>query len=351
MEYIDIENKLYQIISSTYYIKYNMEEYKSVPNTIDDKNRASILYQEIMDDIKYDNMISWEQAKIISKRLNIWTDENENSLKSLSNMLDNLKLELFLSHYDPTKVKKLKKQITSLKKGLEKSNDNKYTLYAHTKEYYASNIKRDFLIGLSVRDKNDNKIILPEDFWLCNNPIIEMFNNKINRSFISVSDIREIARSEPWRSMWLSQKGECLGNRSVEWTETQRLLMSFSRMYDNVYESMDCPPDEVISDDDMLDGWFIKQSRERKEKQKEKSLEDKFGKFKDKDGQELFIAARPEDVQDIYNMNDAKGRGVIKSRNKQIEQQKEVKHAHLKDVQMDLHMQKTQEMRETMRRR
>jgi len=122
-------------------------------------------------------------------------------------------------------------------------------------------------------------------------------------------------------------------------------------MYDNVYESMDCPPDEVIANDDMLDGWFIKQSRERKEKQKEKSLEDKFGNFKDKDGQELFIAVRPEDITDVYNMNDAKGMSTIKSRNKQIKEQGEVKHAHLRDVQMDLHMQKTQEMRETMRRR
>jgi len=137
MEYIDIENKLYQIISSTYYITYQRQEYKSIPNSIDDRNRASILYQEILDDIKYDDMISWEQAKIISQRLGIWTSENDNALQSLSNMLDNLKLELFLNHYNPTKVKKLEKQIASLKKGIEKSNDNKYTLYAHTKEYYA----------------------------------------------------------------------------------------------------------------------------------------------------------------------------------------------------------------------
>jgi len=351
MEYIDIEHKLYQIISSTYYITYQRQEYKSIPNSIDDRNRASILYQEILDDIKYDDMISWEQAKIISQRLGIWTSENDNALQSLSNMLDNLKLELFLNHYNPTKVKKLEKQIASLKKGIEKSNDNKYTLYAHTKEYYASNIKKDFLIGISIRDKNDKKIILPEDFWLCNNPLIEMFHSVINRGYISVAEIREIARSEPWRSMWLAQKGDSFGVKSVEWTETQRLLVSFSRMYDNVYESMDCPPDEVIANDDMLDGWFIKQSRERKEKQKEKSLEDKFGNFKDKDGQELFIAVRPEDITDVYNMNDAKGMSTIKSRNKQIKEQGEVKHAHLRDVQMDLHMQKTQEMRETMRRR
>jgi len=351
MEYIDIENKLYQIISSTYYITYQRQEYKSIPNSIDDRNRASILYQEILDDIKYDDMISWEQAKIISQRLGIWTSENDNALQSLSNMLDNLKLELFLNHYNPTKVKKLEKQIASLKKGIEKSNDNKYTLYAHTKEYYASNIKKDFLIGISIRDKNDKKIILPEDFWLCNNPLIEMFHSVINRGYISVAEIREIARSEPWRSMWLAQKGDSFGVKSVEWTETQRLLVSFSRMYDNVYESMECPPDEVIKDDDMLDGWFVKQKKDREKKQKDRILDDKFGKIKNNDGQEIFVVAGRDDIQDIYNMNDNSSRNIIRSRAKQIEQNKEVKHQHLKDVQMDLHMQKTQEMRETMRRR
>lgn len=351
MEYVDIENKLYQIISSIHYITYKEDEYKSIPNTIEDKHRASLIYQEIMDDIKYDDMISWDQAKIISQRLDIWTPENENSLESLSKMLDNLKLELFLNAHNPSKIKKLKKQIGLVKKGIEKSNDNKYTLYVHTKEYYASNIKRDFLVGLSIRDKNDQKIILPEDFWLCNNPMIEMFNHKINRSFIPANEVRKIARSEPWRSMWLSQKGECLGIRAVEWTEIQRLLISFSRMYDNVYESTECPSDEVIDDDDMLDGWFIKQSRDRKERQKEKALDDKFGDLKNKDGQELFIVGGKDDIEDIYNMNDHTSRNIIKSRNRQIEQSKEIKHQYLKDVQMDLHMQATQDMRQHMRNR
>ena len=127
MEYVDIENKLYQIISSIHYITYKEDEYKSITNTIEDKHRASLIYQEIMDDIKYDDMISWDQAKIISQRLDIWTPENENSLNSLSKMLDNLKLELFLNAHNPSKIKKLKKQIGLVKKGIEKSNDNKYT--------------------------------------------------------------------------------------------------------------------------------------------------------------------------------------------------------------------------------
>lgn len=351
MEYTEIEHKLYEILDGKYYIIYNNQEYVSVPNTISEKNRAGILYNQVLEDIKYDSMITWDQAKIISERLGFWTSKDEESLKYLNDMLDNLKLELFLNHTDPTRVKKLKKQLKSLKHGINKSNDNKYSMYAHTKEHYASVVKRDFLIGLSIRDKNNQVVMLPEDFWFYNNPMIEIFSNRIMSQNISVDHVREIARSEPWRSMWLAQKSTVFQNSAFEWTDNQRLLVSFSRMYDNVYESAECPSDTVIKDDDMLDGWFLKQKKEREERQKEKSLEDKFGKFKQKDGQELFIMAGKNDVQDVYNMNDMKSRNIIKSRNKQIDEHKEVKHAHLKDVQMDLHMQATQELRENMRNR
>ena len=351
MEYIELEHKLYHILDAKYYLHYDGQEYTSIPNSISDKNRAGILYNQIIDDIKYDTMITWDEAQAISERLGIWTKKNDESLKTIENLLENLKLQLFLDHTNPSQVKKLKKQTSSVKKGIEKSNENKYSMYAHTKEHYASTIKRDFLIGLSIRDANNERVMLPEDFWLFNNPLIENFFTKMHKENIPVEEVREIARSEPWRSMWLAQKSSVFPNSAYEWTDNQRLLVSFSRMYDNVHESMESPSDDVIKDDDMLDGWFIKQKRDREKKQKEQALDDKFGKFKDQDGQELFIATRPEDVQDVYNMNDAKGKGTIKSRNKQIKEQGEVKHAHLRDVQMDLHMQKTQELRESMRRR
>ena len=140
-------------------------------------------------------------------------------------------------------------------------------------------------------------------------------------------------------------EGNALGSKDgIELGSAEGVKLGFN-------DGTELGSDDVIKDDDMLDGWFIKQKRDREKKQKEQALDDKFGKFKDQDGQELFIATRPEDVQDVYNMNDAKGKGTIRSRNKQIQEQREVKHGHLRDVQMDLHMQKTQELRESMRRR
>ena len=87
-------------------------------------------------------------------------------------------------------------------------------------------------------------------------------------------------------------------------------------MYDNVFKSVECPTDDVINDDDMLDGWFIQQNKEQEERRKEKEGEKVFDKFKGKDGQELFVVSGDkEEVNQIYNMNDNNSRNVIKSRN------------------------------------
>ena len=74
-----------------------------------------------------------------------------------------------------------------------------------------------------------------------------------------------------------------------------KILCSFSRMYDSVYKNTECPSDDVIQDDDMLDGWFIQQTKEQEERQKEKLSEDKLSHLKHGNGQELsqYRTGRP----------------------------------------------------------
>jgi hypothetical protein len=350
MKETELEHALYRILYATEHITYNGENYTSVPNTLQDKYLSTLVYNRVIEDIKFEDFLSWEQAKKVSARLSIWTEKDDESLKGLEKFLENAKLDLFLSHANPVGLEKKRKTISSLKKGIIRSNNNKYKLYHMTKEHHAEQAVAEFLAAVSLRDDKGMPVYNMHNYTEADHQLINVVLEKKNQ-IIDNELLRKIARSEPWRSMWNLQKSEAIGKPSAEWTDYQRMLCSYSKMYDNVYESMECPSDEVIEDDDMLDGWFTKQKQDREKARKEKAMDDKFGKFKDQDGQELFIAARPDDVKDVYSMNDAKGRGIIKSRNKQIEQQGAVKHGHLKDVQMDLHMQKTQEMRETMRRR
>ena len=120
-------------------------------------------------------------------------------------------------------------------------------------------------------------------------------------------------------------------------------------MYDNAYQSMECPPDEVIEDDDMFDGWLLTQKRER-EKGKNTQHVDKMKGISDK-AQEVFVFAHTrEDADKVYDLNDEHSRAKLQQREKFIEQHGQVQAADLPDTKMELRMQAMREAKDKMKR-
>ncbi len=119
--------------------------------------------------------------------------------------------------------------------------------------------------------------------------------------------MRLVARTEPWRSFWSTNP------RGFRITgDEQKVLILFSKMYDNVYEHPERPVDEIINDDDMLDGWYIFMKR--------KSIEEKKANAKDvltkkhPNAQEIFMtASTPEHAKEIADMNDVRA-NIIKGK-------------------------------------
>jgi len=117
-------------------------------------------------------------------------------------------------------------------------------------------------------------------------------------------------------------------------------------MYDNVYESPDAPKDEVIADDDCLDGWFIVQKRDYEQKKAEYAGEGKVGKnSKIANSQEVFLMAQtPEEIEEIYSMNNVHARNTIRARQQQI-RDAEGQNIHIRDlhdIKMDNQMARVQ---------
>jgi len=347
MEQVELENILYQILYGIYYFKHNHTSYKCVPNTLQDKYESVLIYQQVMRDIRYDEMLTWEQAQRISEITGTWTVKDEAGMKDLEKMIENTKLQLYLNHTNPQSVDQLKKKLRQIQSGMNKSNATKYRLYHATKESHAENVKREYLIAMSIRDNCGNKIYNIDNFWNCDNTIIQSAVEASTN--FEIEKIRRIARSEPWRSMWILQKGEVFGKASVELTDNQRMLCSFSKMYDNVYESTECPPDEVIEDDDILDGWFVKQRKDREESKKEKSTDHNFGTHKGKGNQEMYIMANNRnEAATIINNNDVTGKNIINTRKSIIQNAggEKIDDIKMPDVQRDLQMQAVQQFRE-----
>jgi hypothetical protein len=92
-------------------------------------------------------------------------------------------------------------------------------------------------------------------------------------------------------------------------------------MYDGVYENSDSPKDEVIQDDDCLDGWFIVQHRKYEKDKKQSEAEAMLTNPKIANAQEVLLMANSEEeAQEIYGLNTQHARNVIKQRRQQIKE-------------------------------
>jgi len=163
-----------------------------------------------------------------------------------------------------------------------------------------------------------------------------------HKELLQPEQVRELARTTPWIGMWnvLRINGPLFDPSRL--TIEQQALLSWSNMYDKIHESPDCPSDEVLDDDDMLDGWLIIQRRKREADKKKQEIESHINpKMKNAD-EIIMVAETAADAQKIDMLNPDHIKSVKKQRIKHIQEQGRVKEQEFKDVQQKRSMQMQQ---------
>jgi hypothetical protein len=204
----------------------------------------------------------------------------------------------------------------------------RYSFEPNTCEGYASYVRTTWKIEHCTRTEGGSVC----DWNAINfNEILGYYHD--NR--LSETQLRELAKTEPFRSMWHAGQKKVFNGRGLELTHEQKSLIMWSGLYDSLHESPDCPTDDVIQDDDLLDGWLTQQKRERESDRKKRA-----GEKYDMEADDIFIPAKtPEEIENIQGLNDQGNDAVVKARHAQIQEAGEVKHADLIDVKRDLMMQ------------
>jgi hypothetical protein len=212
-------------------------------------------------------------------------------------------------------------------------NIRSYYIYV-TCEGYASYAKNMFLVSECAR-VDDNAVD-----WT------DMDLNKVMSeyygSLLSSDQLRELARTAPWSNMWniLKTNGKIFSNDDL--TVEQQSLISWSLMYERIYESPDCPSDYVISDDDMLDGWLLIQKDEREANRKKAELEGAVGS-KVSNADEIYVPVETfEDAKKIDLLNAPQVNRIKTQRMQQLQSKGNIKQQEFKDVQQKRAMQMQQ---------
>ncbi len=272
----------------------------------------------------------------------------DSNIDEMDKRLDNLKVSLYNAHISlqSLSVKSIRKELKQLKDKIDSTLNQRRSLNYVTLDGYASSIKQQYIIYSTLYHENGNKIW--KDFNDVEFSLIYSIIKKIYEFRIDMDRMRELARTEPWRSHWGADKQNIFEKSVINLSDEQRILLLYSKMYDNAYEHPECPSDEIIEDDDMFDGWMIRE-RNKRNKERETSAIEKNINAKHSRAQEVFIPVETmEDAKKLSQLNSPHAQAIKKQRLNLIKEKSKrgevTKDIEFMDKRLELQQQQVQQM-------
>ena len=334
-----------RVRSGFYIVKYNESRLKILTPTIEDDFEIN---QAFMDSYESsverglkteDEMLEW----MIERGL--WEDKDEERIKGLEKDIEKLKLEIFQASNDDKLKNHIRRYIRAGEKQLSEMHNKKSKYFLNTCEGVANISKIHKMLKLCTYNGSD----------LCDFDLfpIDLISNYYFSMVLNERKIRELARTDPWRGIWSMNDSNSYNlflNRERQLSIDQRNLLVWSRMYDNVQESLDCPSDDIIEDDDMLDGWFIHQRKKREQEKAEAEIEGTMNE-KVANSSEIYVVAKSEkDHERINSMNNPHAQMVKKQRMATIKAKGKASQLDFQDEKLKIRAAQTQQFKEKFRR-
>lgn len=318
MNDFDAESTLYRVLTGYYYIVVNNIRYKILSPNIYSKYLAHNTYLSILNDYKYeDGWITEKNINNILKIYNIWNDTKEKHLSDSKDLLDKTKIQYFLNFNTSSIKSQIKKAIDNLNKTINSLYNEKYSLNYLTLENYAQNIKNQILVSSMIYN-DDNTRVFESDIDNIDTDLLEKFIREIYNHSLGQETIKKLARHEIWRSYWGSNKDKIFPGSVSDWTDEQRSLVNFTRTLDTIREHLEAPEEDIMNDDDALDGWMLYQHEKAIKEKKQKHIAEKYG-LNNKNAQEVFILANnQEEAKEIFSLNDLNTMREIKEMKKTV---------------------------------
>lgn len=308
------------------------------PLTIDQLLEADMVFKECFDNTYADDMMTEYEVEVWMNESGLWTITEENKTKSFKDDLEKLKIEIYNNRHEKKLREQIRRYIRVAERALASHLREKSSYFQNTREGYALSEKVAWIIKNTTYC--DNKLYDFEEISL------NYVTDEWYKSILSESNIRELAREEPWKSLWSiknNSNSKLFNNKKNEELNTnQKNLIIWSQIYDNIQESLDCPTPEVIKDDDLLDGWFLVQAKKRESDRLERELESDIKNEKIKNSSEVFVMTQdPDNIHRIEKMNNPMVQNIKKQRFDFIQKKKSVNHHELPDQQLEIEMQFT----------
>lgn len=294
--------------SGVYLINLNGVQIRVLSPTIEDEYYSNEVFRESYDRALMDNIFTEEEMWEWMKSRDLWSEEKEDKIDGIQKDIDKLKVGIYESRMNTALVNQTRRYIRAGEIAKNKLATEKHELFSKTCEGIASQERSAALFERCCFIKKE-----PLD---CENIDIPSLFYEYNKMLLTETQLRELARNDPWRLHWLMKEHKSLFSNPEEreLSPDQKGILVWSNMYDNIQESTECPTEDVIKDDDMLDGWFIIQ-RQKQEAEKTKIDMEKRTNSKIANSDEILLMADSDkEASSIHGMNSFHSDTVRKQR-------------------------------------
>jgi hypothetical protein len=339
MKHHERELFIYTLRTGKVFIQCEDLELVVIPATFEQNIRSLQIYNKAYEQAYAEEIMTESETLLWMKEKDLWNDEDDEKIKGLEKDIERLKVEIYNARNNDNLKERIRLYIRAGEKQLQEKVDEKTQYFSNTCEGIAATEKTFYIIKnttyLNRELYNFEKISLPQ--------VLSEWQNSI----LSEKQYRELARTEPWKSIWTIKNKvntSLFENPSnTDLTYNQKNLVIWSQMYDNIQESLDCPTNDVINDDDMLDGWFIIQGKKRDKERAEKEFEDGVKSDKIKNASEVFVMANgSKDKDRIDGMNNVHGQTIKNQRMALIKRKGSVEQHQFMDEKLRVQTQATQ---------
>ena len=245
------EDLVYRLLSGQTIFKLDNILYKLMPPTLEILHSASIVYEQTIKSNRFEQWLSDKECVKILAIRGLCSLDIDKNIKEIEKRLDDLKVTLFENYIKPQEFKRVRKELDSVKSLYMKTIGTRHSLDHLTLSGYAEMSRQQYTTLLSLHYLDSNEMVWPNENCV-DIRILEKVMSKQQELALSISDIRQVSRTEPWHSYWSSSNGYPFMVPIYQLNNEQRTLVMFTKMYSSIHESPDCPIDDIINDDDLL---------------------------------------------------------------------------------------------------
>lgn len=310
------------------------------PPTPKEQAKAAMVYETERQRAAMVGLSSKDELLETLISLGQWNIETDEEMIGLEKDIHTIRRGLLDLLFNRTKLEAARSLLRRAEKAFVARLNQKHSLLQNSAEATAEVCQQRYLIG-RITETDDGEPVWPTEKSFeddsDNSMITQLCELFFHRSRISISVIRELARSSQWRAYWEVTKStnELFDGSVARWSLNQRELAYWSTIYDSVHGAFERPSKDVIADDDLLDSWFIRQG----EKIEGKTQSGMAPKATKPGRNEEFIMADREGAKKVYSMNDPATRAQLKAKQKIIARDGVVREQDMPDSQGEMRQQ------------